>query len=147
MYIPIPELREFSERELKAWLRENEERVERGEKARERTAFHESTLQIAVYDETDQGGKGACLGVLRLEEDDMVKFFDCPDPHETWYVPFDCCLDLPLLPLFYSLLSLLSLYPLMNIISPPPSLLSLGIKFNPGCRLSGDNNTLFNPAL
>ena len=73
-YIPFPELREFSEKELKAWVRANDERIENGEKPRERTMFHESYLQIAVYDETDGGGKGACLGVLRWGEDEMVSF-------------------------------------------------------------------------
>ena len=85
VYVPIPDLREFSEKELKKWIRDNDERMENGEKPRERTVFHESTLQIAVYDETDSGGKGACLGVVRWGEDEMVRFFDCAEPHETWY--------------------------------------------------------------
>jgi hypothetical protein len=82
VYVKIPELREFTEKELKAWLKNNDVLVAAGEKPANRSIYHESVLEIGVYDETDGGGKGACLGVVRLEEADMLAFFDCKEPHE-----------------------------------------------------------------
>lgn len=85
IYVRFPEPRELDEKELKKWLRENDKRAEEGLPPRERTIFSDTALQIAVYDETNDGGKGACLGVVRMEEEAIKAFFDTKEPHETWY--------------------------------------------------------------
>ena len=83
-YIPIPEQREFNEKELKQWIKENEMRKERGEKPLVQTAYYEHVLEIGVYDAKDDGSKGTCLGVIRWEEDDIFDFFEKKKAYDIW---------------------------------------------------------------
>ena len=85
VYVRFPQPREMTEKELKVWLRENDRRAAEGLPPRDRNIFSECMLQIAVYDETNDGGKGTCLGVVSMDEDAIRAFFDTKEPHETWY--------------------------------------------------------------
>jgi len=75
----------MDEKELKQWLRMNEERAEKGMRPMERTLYHESVLQIAVYDEKDDGGRGTCIGCIIWGQDEMKKFFDADKACIDWY--------------------------------------------------------------
>ena len=83
-FIEIPPLRTMEDKELKEWVTNNEKLKAEGKPAIERTMYHEYELQVAVYDETDGGGEGSCLGVVILQENDLMKFFEAKEAHADW---------------------------------------------------------------
>lgn len=84
-FVTIPLIREYNEKEMKALLKANEKLDKEGKPPRERTMYDEMSLQIAVYDEKGEGEKGLCLGIVRFDEADLLKFFESYEPIEEWY--------------------------------------------------------------
>jgi len=84
-FFKIPPLRVMLDSELKAWVTRNEQRKAEGLPAIQRTLYHESILQIAVYDQKDDGGEGVCLGCVVFEEAELVEFFDSKEAISGWY--------------------------------------------------------------
>jgi hypothetical protein len=84
-FIEIPQIREFSERELQKFIKANEKLEKEGKELMDRTMYDEMALQIAVYDEADPGEKGTCLGVVLFEAKELVDFFESYEPVEGWY--------------------------------------------------------------
>lgn len=84
-FIPIPPIREYNEKEIKAFLKLNEKRERDGLPPKERTMYDEMVLQVAVFDEAGEGEKGTCLGVLRFEEAELLAFFESYEPIDEWY--------------------------------------------------------------
>jgi len=84
-FFKIPKLRDLTDAELKTWVTRNEKRKEEGKAPIERTHYHEYILQVAVYDQNNEGGEGICLGCVMFEEEDLVNFFDSATAVSEWF--------------------------------------------------------------
>lgn len=84
-FIPIPAIREYSERELKKFIKDNEKLEKEGKPPRDRSMYDEMEMQVAIYDEKGEGEKGLCLGVVRFGVQELLDFFESYEPVEAWY--------------------------------------------------------------